>query len=60
MEDVKKKEAVAEIAVKPVKPAVQKEQVRTHPTMRQAIIWSEIISPPLSKRKRNKPYTTAR
>jgi hypothetical protein len=60
MEDTNKKEAVAEISVKTVKPAAQKVPVKTHPTMREAIIWSEIISPPLSKRKRSKPYTTAR
>lgn len=25
-------------------------------TMREAIIWSEIIMPPLAKRKKTKPY----
>ncbi len=33
---------------------------KTRPKMKTAVIWSEIISPPLARRKKNRPYTLPR
>jgi hypothetical protein len=40
--------------------ASQKSVPKTRSAMREAIIWSEIIMPPLAKRKKAKPYTLPR
>lgn len=44
----------------PVKKNTRPAPDKARPTMKEAIIWSEIISPPLAKRKRSRPYAAAR
>jgi hypothetical protein len=41
-------------------PASKETVPKARPTMREAIIWSEILMPPLAKRKKAKPYTLPR
>lgn len=55
-----KNKTEAKQPVKAVKQNVPQVPDKKRPTMKEAIIWSEIISPPLAKRKRSRPYTAAR